>query len=114
MARVKVDPECPHIVRRVRRLIENRMGGDAATVFGEAMANVREHGKSCHAELILHTTGFEVRNAQHGRFRSRSRKAAGEGGYGRRLMEQCGGSMNTAGRECYVQWKRPAIRSLDE
>ena len=44
MAVVKVDPDCPHAVRRVRRLIADHMGAEAAIVFGEAMANVREHG----------------------------------------------------------------------
>jgi hypothetical protein len=109
MAIVTVDPECPHVVRRVRRLIEHHMGRDAATVFGEAMANVREHGTSPCAELVLHSAGFEVRNARRGAFRAKTRKASGEGGYGRTIMEQCGGSLETGHRHCHVAWRRPIL-----
>lgn len=107
MAMMIVDPECQYVVRRVRRLIENRLGGDAAAVFGEAMANVREHGSRAHAELVLHHAGFELRNARTGAFRRRTRKPTGEGGYGRTIMEQCGGSLTTGRRHCRVAWRRP-------
>ncbi|HEY3414043.1 MAG TPA: hypothetical protein VGM51_13460 [Armatimonadota bacterium] len=104
MARMTVDPECPHVVRRVRRLIENHMGSEAAAVFSEAMANVREHGGPSHAELMLHSAGFEVRNERRGQFRRYSRKPCGEGGYGRAIMEQFGASLNTGPHRFYVTW----------
>lgn len=110
MATMTVDPECPHVVRRVRRLIRDRMGTDAATVFGEAMANVREHGKHARAELVLHNAGFAVRNVQNGAFREQSRKPTGEGGYGRQIMERCGATMDVHCRHCHVIWRRPQSR----
>jgi hypothetical protein len=110
MATVVVDPECRHVVRRVRRLIENRLGCDAATVFGEAMANVREHGSNTRAELVLHHGGFEVRNIHNGTFHKRTRKPAGEGGYGRAIMERCGGAMTSGRGHCRVAWREPESR----
>ena len=107
MARMIVDPECPHVVRRVRRLIQNHMGNEAATVFSEAMANVREHGEASHAELVLHNAGFEVRSARRGHFRRYSRKPNGEGGYGRAIMERFGASLNPGPHRFHVTWCKP-------
>lgn len=114
MARMTVDPECPRVVRRVRRLIQTHMGHEAATVFSEAMANVREHGEASHAELVLHCAGFEVCNARRGHFRRNSRKPSGEGGYGRSIMEQCGASLSTGPHRFYVSWRKPGPDSIFE
>lgn len=107
MAILTVDPDCPQAVRRVRRLIRDHMGAEAATVFGEAMANVREHGENQRAEVALHRGRFEVRNASRHAFRPHSAKAAGEGGYGIRIMERMGASMHADDRHCSVRWRRP-------
>lgn len=107
MARLTVDPECPHVVRRVRRLIQNHMGNEAAAVFSEAMANVREHGVAARAELVLHNAGFDVCNVRSGHFRRYSRKPSGEGGYGRPIMERFGASLNAEPHQFFVRWRRP-------
>ena len=110
MARMIVDPECPHVVRRVRRLIQNHMGHEAATVFSEAMANVREHGEASPAELVLHNAGFELCNARRGHFRRNSRKPSGEGGYGRSIMERYGASLNAGPHRFHVTWHKSGTR----
>jgi hypothetical protein len=106
MAILTVDPECPHAVRRVRRLIQDHMGAEAATVFGEAIANVREHGEHERAEVALHRGRFEVRNISRHAFHSRSAKPHGEGGYGLRIMERMGASLDADDRHCSIRWRR--------
>ncbi|HEY3266336.1 MAG TPA: hypothetical protein VGM37_05375 [Armatimonadota bacterium] len=106
MARVTVDPECADEVRRVRRLIRERLGVEAATVFGEAMANVREHGADARAELRLHGAGFEVHNMARGSFHRETDKPSGEGGYGLSIMERMGATLDTSRRHCCVRWRK--------
>jgi len=106
MAKVCVDPECPQAVRRVRKLIRNHMGAEAATVFGEAIANVREHGEHERAEVALHRGRFEVRNVARHAFHAHTDKPHGEGGYGIRIMERMGASLDADDRHCSVRWRR--------
>jgi hypothetical protein len=107
MAILTVDSGCPQAVRRVRRLIQDYMGSEAATVFGEAMANVREHGEEARAEIALHRTRFEVRNAAHHAFHAETDKPTGEGGYGLRIMERMGASLDADDRHCSIRWRAP-------
>lgn len=105
MARFSVDSRCAESVRRVRHIIAEHLGADAAVVFGEAIANVREHSDDGHAWVLLHTTGFDVTNRCRHPVRHRTHKPSGEGGYGLGIMKELGASVACRGRETRISWR---------
>jgi hypothetical protein len=83
------------------------MGTEAATVFGEAIANVREHGECEPAEIALHRGRFEVRNVSHHHWPAPTTKPSGEGGYDIHIMERMGASLDADDRHCSIRWRTP-------
>jgi hypothetical protein len=107
MAIVTVDPECPRMVRRVRRVIRKHLGEEAATVFSEAVANVREHGGQEPARLVLHRHSFALENTAAKDVHRETGKPSGEGGYGLQIIERMGAIFDTHERYCCVRWRLP-------
>jgi hypothetical protein len=87
-------------------MIYDRLGQEAALVFSEAVANVREHSAEHRAEMSLHKTGFYISNGTNGHFSAQTVKPEGEGGYGLRIINMLGACVDCEGDTTSIRWQK--------